>query len=242
MVTPVEIWIGGYYHMSGGIRALHQLKQELLNRGVPAWMRYEPSLTRDVIGVYPEIVAGNPEGYQRYVKWLLNKAEFPGEDCWAWETGMGDHPLLTVDIVEKDLWAPYTGLRRGVGYWIGKGAVDPVWLPDGAVEITRQNFPTRPELAAFIRSLDYLISFDPFTAVVLEAVCSGTPVLIRPPKDHQWNRAMIGQHNWTPYGVAWSQEEMEQARRTVGDAFGHYDALRAVFQQRIDEFVDTIQQ
>lgn len=227
--------------MSGGIRALHQLKRELLDRGFPAWMRYEQHQTADVCAVYPEIVSGNPEGYDRYVKWLLNTAEFPGEDCWAWETGMGDLPLLTVDIIERDLWTPVSGLRRGTAYWVGKGQFDARLVPSDAVEINRQNFPTRHQLAEFIKSLDLLISFDPFTAMVVEAVCVGTPVLIRPPKDHHWNRDTIGQHNWAPHGVAWSAEELPDARASVRLAFDHYDALRAIFAKRIDAFVEATQ-
>ena len=238
-MTSYEIWIGGYFHMSGGIRALHVLKNELRQRGLEAWMRYErhdPS----ALGVYPEIVEGNPEGYERFVRWYLNTADPTPDPTFAWETGMGDYPLLTVDIIERDLFKPAPGPRRGVAYWVGKGSLDSRFVPDGAVEINRSNFPTRPELAEFMQSIDYLISFDPFTAVNIEAVCCGTPVLIRS-QDIRWSRAAVQAHGWTPFGVAWSMEELSEARANVRLAFDHYDSLRPVFQQRIDAFVEATQ-
>ena len=235
MVTGYEIWIGGYFHMSGGIRALHVLKQELLNRGLPAWMKYEKH-DKNALAVYPEIVAGNPEGYERFVRWYLNYAPPTADQTFAWETGMGDYPLLTVDIIEPDLWTPRTERGRGVAYWVGKGAFDSRLVPSGAVQISRKNFPTREELAAFIKTLDYLISFDPFTAVNVEAVCAGVPVLIRG-DDARWSRAKVEAHGWTPFGVAWSMEELPEARATVRLAYDHYQSLRQMFQQRIDDFV-----
>lgn len=241
MVRPYEIWIGSYYHMSGGVRALHVLRDELHKRGQAAWMLYEPVADVDCIGVYPEIVAGNPENYRHVARWLLNKADLPDDGpIFAWESGMGEYPLLTVNLLEPDLWTPGTGRRSGVAYWVGKGVRDERFIPDRAIEITRSNFTTRRELSELIRSLDYLISFDPFTAVNLEAVVSGTPVLIRS-TDTKWTRDVIEQHDWLRYGVAWSMESLEQARKDVHLAYDHYQSLLPVFDKRIDEFVHITQ-
>ena len=241
MVMPYEIWIGGYYHMSGGIRALHVLRDELVARGLRATMKYEGLREPGCIGVYPEIVHDNPEGYERVARWLLNTADLPDDGpVFAWEKGMGDYPLLTVNILEPDLWTPYDGPRQGVAYWVGKGVKQDSLIPTGAVEITRQNFPTRRELAAFIRQLRYLISFDPFTAVNIEAVVSGTPVLIRgnhPRMTHQ----QIVEHGWTPYGVAFNVEDLEEAQREVHLAYDHYQSLLPRFAERIDNFVEVTQ-
>lgn len=235
------MWINAYDHMSGGVRALHVLKDELLERGVEAWMRYEGKWSDESIGVYPEITAENPDGYERFVRWKLNTASLPSDaPIYAWEEGMGNHPLLTVNTLEKGLWSPYTGQRSGVGYWVGKGQHDPSRLPEGAIEISRSNYTTRPELAERIRTFDYLISFDPFTAVILESVLSGTPVLIVGEHPHM-SRQQITNHGWTPYGVAWSADELEEARREVHLAYDHYQSLLPVFAKRIDNFVEQTQ-
>lgn len=238
MVRPYQIWIGGYYHMSGGIRALHVLRDELRARGADAWMTYERTHP-DAITVYPEIVGGNPLNSPYPIKWLLNRADHP-EPSWAWEAGMGDHPLLTVDLLERDLWTPYEGPRSGVAFWIGKGNLDASVLPDGAEQISRSNYTTRPALAQRLRTLDHLISFDAFTCMNLEAVCVGTPVLIYP-TDPQWSRPQVEAHGWTPHGVAWNPQQLDNARATVADAYPHYQALRDTFKARIDAFLHASQ-
>jgi hypothetical protein len=235
-----RIWIGGMFHMSGGVRALHVLRDELRDRGLQATMTYEDP-ARDGIMIYPEIVPNNHENVEKIVRWKLNRAVLPDDGLtFAWETGMGAHPLLTVDIVERTLWTPWSGPRSGVAYWVGKGTFDPTVVPAGAVEISRDNYGTREVLAERIRSLDYLISFDPFTAVILEATCAGTPVVIHAP-NHAWTMEDVTGHGWFPYGVAWGIGELGYAKDTVGKAFEHYEGMRGVFQNRIDGFVEVTQ-
>ncbi len=240
-MRPYEIHINGADPQSGGVRALHVLKEELLDRGVSAWMSYEPHWDPDCIGVYPEIYPFNPEHYDRFVRWKLNTAMLPNDaPIYAWEEGMGPHPLLTVNTLEMALWRPQSGKRSGVGYWVGKGTLDPLWLPDGAVEITRSSHPTRESLAQHLASLDYLITFDPFTIMVLEATLTGTPVLVR--GEHpKLSQEQIQQHNWAPYGVAHNMNELDEARRTVHLAYDHYQSLLPVFAQRIDAFIEQTQ-
>lgn len=215
---------------------MHVLKEELLSRGLDAWMRYEKH-DKSAIGVYPEIVAGNPEGYEHCVKWLLNDARPEAyEHVFVWDKDLGQFPQLKVDIIERDLWRPFHGKRSGVAYWVGKGKIDRSEIPDGAVAITRSNFPTREELAEFVRSLEYLISFDPFTAVTLEATLCGTPVVI-PNADTKWAKNECIQK-----GIAWGWENLGLARETVFDAFDDYERQREMFQALIDQFVEATQQ
>jgi len=42
-------------------------------------------------------------------------------------------------------------------------------------------------------------------------------------------------------GIAWSPEELDHARATVGEAYDHYLALLPVFARQIDEFVEETQ-
>ena len=239
MVTGYEVWINGYYHMSGGIRALHVLKDELVKRGMNAWMAYERH-DPNAIGIYPEIVPANPENYEKRVRWLLNTADVPDDPTWAWESGMGDWPLLTVNIIELNLFKPSTRPRAGAAYWVGKGVKDESVLPTGAIEIHRGNYPSRAEVAELLSSVNYLISFDAFSAINIEAVLCGTPVLIAG-SHPRMSKDDIMAHNWTPFGVAWSQEELEEARREVHLAYDHYLSLLPVFGQRVDAFItDTL--
>lgn len=225
--------------MSGGIRALHVLRDELRLRGFEAEMTYERLIPESIM-VYPEIVQGNPYNSKRFIKWLLNKAEFPGERCWSWEVGCGDHPLLTVSIIEMDVWKPVSVKRGGVAYWVGKGQFDASVIPPGAQEISRSNFPVRTELAEFVANLDYLISFDPFTALTMESVISNTPVLIHNTY-FKWTTDEVKKTNWFDYGIATNPEELDHARETVHLARDHYASLEKVFAQRIDNFIEATQ-
>ena len=250
---PYTIWNPGYYHMSGGIRAIYQLKQDLAMRGFTVNFHNERRYEEEIM-IYPEIVSGNPENAGRYVKWLLNRADFPGEVCFAWEKGMGDYPLLTVNIVEMNLWKPTRSKTKTVGYWVGKGVFNPSVLPEGAVEISRNNFFNRRDLAHFISTLDYMISFDPFTAINIESVVSGTAVLIHTSSMQQnpfsmvmeesfsWSRSHIEEQGWMPYGLAWSPDELEKAKQEVHLARPHYEGILKVFNHRIDNFILSTQE
>lgn len=230
-MRPYVIWSPSYTNFHGGIRALHVLHKELQQRGLETYLHYESS--PEGFTIYPEIMPGNPLNAPVYAHWLLNKGQHDGM-CFAWETGMGDYPLLTVDIIEP-FWYDRGLQRTGVGYWQGKGHA---CCPDGATEITRANFPDRTELATFVAGLDYLVSSDPFTAVNVEAVISGTPVVIQH-NNNQWSRDEIEAHGWTPYGIAWGFDELDKAREEVHLAAKHYANLRQVFQGRIDAFIET---
>ena len=242
MVMPYEIWIQGYYHMSGGIRALHVLKDELNARGLQATMLYEGQRQPGTIGVYPEIVHDNPEGYENIARWLLNTADLPDDgDVFAWETGMGSDRLLTVNIIELDLWKPRHQKRNGIAYWVGKGTRNPRVIPAGAIEITKHNYRTRQQLSNLIHGLDYLISFDPFSAMNVEAVIAGTPVLLY--GEHPvMGRERIQSHGWTRYGIAYQPSGLDRARSEVGLAYEHYLSLLPVFADRIDKFVEVTQE
>lgn len=230
-----EIWIGGYDHKHGGNRALHVLRDELVRKGMNAWMSYERH-DREAVIVYPEIVADNPEGYERVARWLLNTADLPPDPTWAWEKNMGSDNLLTVNIIETDLFKPAGNLRHDTAFWVGKGEKDERFIPDHCVEIHRGNYPSRESVAELLQSVRYLISFDPFSAINLEALLCGTPVLIRG-QHPRLTRQQILDHGWTPFGVAFSMEELEDAQREVHLARDHYLSLLPVFDKRVDDFI-----
>lgn len=231
----VVIWDAGPSHMHGGLRALRNLKSELTARGIEAYLHTEP-YPPDATAIYPEIIPMNWLDAPRSIYWLLNKATYAdGTEVWAWETGMGTDNLLTVNIIET-FWFNRGRMRKGVAFWEGKGRIDPSIIPDGATHIHRGNFPDRLELSRFISGLDYLISFDPFTILNIEAAVSGTPVLIHAP-GNEWTREDFERHSWIQHGIAWTPDELTQARETVYMAAYEYDTKTIEFGHRIDTFV-----
>lgn len=238
-----------YNRTFGGVRALYQLEKEIKQRGYEANIN---ALDTNAIAVYPEIVSNNPFNCERRVRWLLNDAQFDNEVCYSWESEMGDYPLLTVNIIEMNLWKRAKKRGKKVAFWVGKGAADPSLIPDGAIHIHRENFPSRNYLAKFISELDYLISFDPFSAINVEATVAGTPVLIHIPEkqavpfkgqyvNQTWSRERIEKQGFVKYGTAWNIEELDYARETVHLQRNHYAELIKVFDQRIDKFIEETQ-
>jgi len=230
-------WPGDYNHKSGGIRALYVLRDELRARGLEAELTRDRVMPGSVM-LYPEGVRGNPHGHKKFVKWLLNKADHPGEKCWAWEKGFGECPLLTVSIIDRDVWRPVSVKRGGTAYWVGKARLDPSVLPAGCQEISLHNFPDRRELAEFVANLDLLISFDPLTAILTEATIAGTPVLLHNTCS-RWTTDEV-RHLLLP-GVATAPEELDHARQTVHLARDRFNEWEATFASRIDHFVEVTQ-
>lgn len=243
--SPVLPW------PSGGARALKELRKELEARGHEVRWQWE-NPKDDHIWLWSESRA--KEALQHHAP---NKCYFFGnkeikpivpQDAlrFVWNKQISDDPILNVNIFELDLWKPYNNKVKGrVAYWVGKGRHDSRIIPDNAVEITRQNFKKRNELAKFISSCEYLISFDPMTAVVTEATFTNTPVLIwntgNEPGQPEWNREEVEATGWVKNGVAWNKEEMEFARDTVHLAKDDYLELMKTFPATIDNFIKLTQ-
>lgn len=217
-----------YRHNSAGVMALHILAQELAIRGcdVGEWDG-DPERW----ALYPEIWPDNWLHARRAVWWLLNHAQVP-EPRYAWTPSLGDHPLLTVNVVSLDLFCPKSLPRSGVVVYEGKGRIDWSLVPDGARLITKGHPDSKEGLAAALASAEWLYSFDDFSTVNLEATLLGTPVRLF------GDRSRISEIGGL--GYAWSDEEMDEARVTVRDAFDHYVGLLPVFAKRIDGFVEDL--
>lgn len=245
-----NLFLPPYDHTYGGNRALHQLKRELRKRGCS--VRANRVNDPEAIAIYPEIVRDNPFNSKRRVRWLLNEAVFTDEICYAWEREMGDFPLLTVNIVEMSLWKRARKKTKNVAFYVGKGTLNSRVIPDGAIEITRTNFPKRRKLAKLIASLDHLISFDPFSAINIEATVAGTPVLLQFP-DKQWlptgtqvgqpwSRERLERQGWLKYGIAYRQDELALARETVGLQRDYFAGFVKEFDERINSFIAETQE
>lgn len=239
-MKPYTIFWNGFSHKSGGVRALHCLKDELTKRGLDAKITTKNIDNKSIV-IYPEVVPNNPANSHQTVHWLLNKADIKTDGMiFAWESGMGDYPLLTVNIIEMNVWLPKVIKNNGVAYWVGKGTLNSSVLPPNAKEISRSNFPNRRDLANFIAGLEYLISFDPFSAINIEAAICNTPVIIYSDQK-KWSKDEIVSHGWTKYGIGWGIDELEIAKSSVWKAREHYESLLSIFDNRIDNFIELTQ-
>lgn len=238
-----------YTGRSGGVRALYRFARELTCKGVetavaslgptpwtssecpypivPAY-RWNASQRAEAVHVYPEIVQGNPAHADRVVRWLLGPRRYETDDLeFGWIPSF-DVPVLNVDIIEAEHF--YPKLQPGSGYvvWRGKSSLT-IWP---GKEITFDWPSNREELGDVLRAADLVVSFDPFSALTLEATVCGTPVLIpdsiEPVESPRFGRL----------GIAWGVSELEQARAEVHESAAHYQQLRVDFAGDIDRFIE----
>lgn len=249
-MKPYVIWSPDYRRVSGGIRVLYLLGKLLRDRGLQAemLMTHMPfvenpwgvpecrEIPDDAIHVYPEIVEGNPSGSDRVVWWLLNHANKDGLQ-FVWHPNINQSAVLNVPYLEPDLFHPGDGERSGVLVWIGKGREG--YVPDGAKLITHSWPATRKDLADEMRSAEYLISFDPYTAIVHEATLCGCPVVII--ENENWDVQQLSAGPMKIFGVVNCVSKLDEARAEVGKSFQSYLEYFPMMAEQLDVFIDKTQ-
>ena len=250
-MKPYVIWSPDYRRVSGGIRVLYLLGKLLRDRGFQAEMKmtHMPfvdnpwsvpeclEIPDDAIHVYPEIVEGNPSGSDRVVWWLLNHAKKDGLQ-FVWHPNINQSPVLNVPYLEPDLFHPGDGERSGVLVWVGKGREG--YVPDGAKLITHSWPASRKDLADEMRSAEYLISFDPYTAIVHEATLCGCPVVLIQ-GENAWDIGQLTSGPMKIFGAVDCVSKLDQARAEVGKSFQAYLDYFATMAEQLDVFIEQTQ-
>jgi hypothetical protein len=232
------IWSPEYVNYHGGVRALHVLKDELIKRGYPTTMHYEYHTEGNFV-VYPEIMAGNPLNAKHYCHWLLNSRNLP-DLTFGWDKNMGSDNVLTVNIIEPDIFYPRLNKREGVAYWVGKGSPNGFTIPDGAREITKTSPSTRTELAELMSSVEYVLSFDDYTSITIEATLLGTPVLIQT-RNIEASKQRLDQSGFPTHGIFYDINDLPKAKTEVLKQHKDYLDFVKVFDERIDNFINITQ-
>ena len=231
------IWSPPFTNVHGGVRALHSLKNEIVKRGYSATMHYEHHDPNNIV-VYPEIVSDNPLNSPFIVRWLLNRKSF-SELSFGWVHDLGAENLLTVNIIELDIFHPRSDERSGTAYWIGKGNLNTSVIPEGSFHIVRGNPDRREDLANLLASKEYLISFDDFSAINIEATLLGTPVIVY--SSGHWTKEQMEYSRFGGKGICWSIDDLPKANEEVSQAYPEYLKLLKIFDERIDKFIEISQ-
>lgn len=238
MAVGYTIYSPRYLNYHGGVRALHVLKDELNKRGYQATMHYDYHLEGNFV-VYPEIEMGNPLNAKHYCHWLLNTREISGL-TFGWAKDMGSENLLTVNIIEPNIFYPRYNQRKGVAYWVGKGDSSGFVIPQGAIEITRTEPTLRTQVANLLASVEYFLTFDDYTALTIEATLVGTPVLIQT-RNIEKSKQRIIDSGWPSYGVIYDINDLDKAKREVIKQHEAYATFSKSFDERIDNFIKITQ-
>lgn len=183
--------------------------------------------SRDIanaIVVYPEIVAGNPLGGRRVVRWLLNKpgfftgeANYGADDLFFYFMQAFDDPRWN-RYPDNELCVTWThpayvdksyAERAGTCHMVRKGAGRGLSAPVGSIEIDGLSHDETAEM--FDRS-ERFVCFDLYTRYTIYAALSGCLPIVVP-------QSGLSAEQWMPniedrYGVAYGEENISWALET----------------------------
>ncbi len=206
------IYAPPYSNSSAGVRVLHRLCHFLNTLGEEAYVTTDQShphwntpftdvVTPDTVVVYPEIVAGNPLGGARVVRYCLNAPALIGgeikfadsEMVFYYEKRYHDQAraatndrdfstdrLVRIAVIEPEIFYPDKSIKRDLNcFYVGKArlrAGNYFKLQDESqfVPITWDSPNSRRSLATLLRRCQVLVSYDDATSLLMEALICGT--------------------------------------------------------------------
>jgi hypothetical protein len=250
----------GYTTRHGGIVALHRLCDRLNAIGYDAFVHpigfsheirpdwLTPLLrgrsARDMVAIYPETVSGNELGADRVVRWLLNRPgrihgnamdEGPDDLLVSFSEQVSDqHPVLSVPLIDPQVFFPKDRPGTGSLLWIGKGELPAGFNRSGTQLITNDWPRDRAHFGQVLRSADVLYTCDWLTSVIDESLMCGTPVVLI--GEQEWSRREI---TLRP-GMAWDGDDLDVARGDVVEYFGRCIDAAGWVDASVEEFVRLV--
>lgn len=201
MKKDYVIWTPAYAK-SNGIKVLHLLYKKLEEKGFNVWL-YSPKphlqgykyikkisneLKNNAIVVYPEIVFGNPLGFQNVARYVLH---YPGVLGGAAQFHHSEvifthnkdfFPqafLLTLPWIDETIFYEDDSEKVQDCYFVYKGGkFREAEETKGLLEINMQYPKTPKELADLLRKTKTLYSYDACSSILDEAVLCGAIVKI----------------------------------------------------------------
>lgn len=258
--VSATIWpIGRPSRRSNGLLLYHA---KMVRWAVSQWVggrfatcpQFETPLARDedlldAIVVYPEIVAGNPLGANRVVRWLLhrpgfhtNRIEFgPHDLSFHFQEafrdptlGLPEGGLLQTVYVRDDVFKhPGLASRSGTCYMMRKaeGRTD-VELPREAECLDGKNLR---EIAEAFSRCERFICYDPYTMYSRYAAMCGCLSIVVP-------QPGVMKDQWRPeqhlrYGIAYGLDDIEWAVATQDKVYEVLKAQELQAERTVREFL-----
>lgn len=236
-----------YVHNSAGIRATHMLAPLIEKRGYKA-VTITPESPPTQIGVldtWVHVYCDNDIPHaadSKVVRWWLGHRNYnPSMDelqvAWMPEMHPGSTRLM-LDTIDRSIFYPKIKPGKGIIFYNGKG---PTWVHDGKVRevclpnpswrhMTRHEPKTHAEVGDWLREAEVLVVNDSFTALTVESLICGTPVLpLTPTLAPYWIQHLGMMKTW---------DDLESAKIAVKHAAQNYDVNMRVCKHDVDDLIE----
>lgn len=254
------IFAPDYARNSGGIRALHILCDMLRKRNIEAVVAqariFNPTLDtppwdgkirkHDYV-IYPEIIQGNPyqaENVYRYIlfpraineikrtdEYIVFGKSFLAEASSIYHRTLTDYHLLYIPILRTELFNHEDMVEnRDIVLTYHCKLNEEI---ANQVEITDTWPDSQEKLAELYKRAKYLVSYDRYTLITLEAQVCGCPTVTLQPEERQ-NVDFRNLGNAT----ALTREAIEEARKVVMDQYDEYmNFINTIVPAQLDHFI-----
>lgn len=270
-MRPYIVFSPPYDGNSGGVKVLHSLCHELIKKGQrvyintvgqsPRWpipvatppIIHKLATTEDAIGVYPEIIFGNPLGTRTVVRYILNDPGHLGGPKTYDESdlkfvfsevynryGFPEEQVLFNPVIDVENFQNLGLPRTQRCLYIGKGGATPRSpYSTGAIEIPRPC--SERVLNDILNKSKILYCYDPITALTEISRLCGCPVVMIP--GTQFTKEQYSRHEFGWEGVGWGIEEMQRAIDSVNSTQFRekYMKMKEIFLNKLDKFIEITQ-
>lgn len=241
------IYMGAFLHNSGGSVALHKLCHDLNSLGEEAYItspKTHPSLNApffanttfkkdNTIGIYPEVVVGNPFGTKHVIRWLLNTPEASGEelanqfyqkskntdyfftysDFYKIREGYKLSGNLISSFLDTNYFGKGNEIRRGSAFLIKKGGIKEKIHPQDAIDLTNITNDFQ-RMSVILKNVEYFYCYDNACFwPVIAALCGCISIVVP-----NTNKTAAEWHNDFPstkMGIAYGIDEIQHAKETL---------------------------
>jgi O-antigen biosynthesis protein len=267
---PYVIWAPDYRPESGGVKVLHKLCHLLNNMGIPSYIF--PGLTNKEwntpriqgainipyphIGVYPEIVDGNPLQSTCVARWILNvPGRLAGNGLYnptdllfpymrtlnQWN--LPDEYVLYAPIEELDIYKDKNMYREGKLVFFGKAEGTPhIKETIGLPELKKTVTANKKKMANWFNQSELFYCFDNQTAMWDIARLCGCPTVIIPNGEITYEQ--IQNQESGKEGLGFGIEETQYAIKTMDSKKFRENYINNVvntFQKKLEFFIDITQ-
>lgn len=247
-MKPISIYLPPYDYTSGGIKVMYALYGALLAKGlvvVPNAM-----FPGEFVGIYPEIVNGNPMEATTVVRYLLNEpgvmsgngqpspTSFPETDYLfsfskLFTPDFPEEKIMFLPAIDTRTFYNKGKVRKANAVFIGKG-IDTREHPEGCWLIDRGVAANQNELADQLNECKTLYTYDPVSAMTEIARLCGCNVVYLGKK---YTKEDYERYEPGINGISFDGTPTELDCETFTK---HYRDLQARFNDKLELFIDQI--